>query len=315
MVVYPQLPAKMPGVLLECHVPVPDDNSPFDELNDPDWFDLADEAAHNTDLDNTDQLPPPPEVIELDDDDDIVYVPPHTATSPFVKQEPISSPATATPVTTIQPPTKSTRTSVRDHHPPRHLDDFHMFTTVVDEHRQPPEHPYHTAGGTDDDLAIQDTERMAHLCHFVLTHSATRLHLAQQGQSTKKQYGLKAGLKRFGSRGDTAVTKELSQLHTMNCFCPCDHRSLTRDDRRNALSSLIFLTEKRTGEVKARACANGSVQRQHVAKEEAAAPTVTSEAIFVKSTIYARENRDVATCDIPGAFFAGRQPGFCSHAP
>jgi hypothetical protein len=167
MVVYPQLPAEMPGVLLERHVPVPNDNSPFDELNDPDWFDLADEAAHNADLDNTEQLPPPPEVIELDDDDDIVYVPPHTATSPFVKQEPI---------TTIQPPTKSTRTSVHDRRPPRHLNDFHMFTTVANEHCQPPEHPYHTAEGTDVDLAIQDEKRMAHLCHFVMVHTATSLH-------------------------------------------------------------------------------------------------------------------------------------------
>jgi hypothetical protein len=154
MVVYPQLPAEMPGVLLERHVPVPDDISPFDEPNDPDWFDLADEAAHNADLDNTEQLPTPPEVIELDDDDDMVYIPPHTATSPFVKQEPISS--TATPVPTIQHPTRSTRLLVRDRRPPRHLDDFHLFTTVADEHRQPPEHPYHTAGGTDVDLAIQD---------------------------------------------------------------------------------------------------------------------------------------------------------------
>jgi hypothetical protein len=136
-------------------------------LNDPDWFDLADEAAHNADLDNTEQLPPPPEVIELDDDDDIVYVPPHTATSPFVKQEPI---------TTIQPPTKSTRTSVHDRRPPRHLNDFHMFTTVANEHCQPPEHPYHTAEGTDVDLAIQDEKRMAHLCHFVMVHTATSLH-------------------------------------------------------------------------------------------------------------------------------------------
>jgi hypothetical protein len=126
----------------------------------------------------------------------------------------------------------------------------------------------------------------------------------------KKQYGLKAALKRFGSCGDTAVTKELSQLHTMNCFCPCDPRSLTRDDHRNALSSLMFLTEKHTGEVKAHACANGSVQRQHVAKEEAAAPTVTSEAIFVQSTMYAHENRDMATSDIPGAFLQADNPDF-----
>ena len=178
-----------------------------------------------------------------------------------------------------------------------------MFTTVAEECHQPPEHPYHTAGGTDVDLAILDENRMAYLCHFVMVHTATSLALAQRGQPTKKQYGLKAGLKRFGSRGDIAVTKELSQFHTMNCFRPCDPSSLTREDRINALTSLMFLTEKRSGKIKARACANGSVQRKHVAKEEATAPTVTSEAIFVQATIYAHKSRDVATCDLPGAFF------------
>ena len=72
----------------------------------------------------------------------------------------------------------------------------------------------------------------------------------------------------------------------------------------------MFLTEKCTGEVKARACADGSVQRQHIAKEEAAAPTVTSEAIFVQATIYAHENRDTATCDIPGAFLQANNPDY-----
>ena len=313
----------MPGVLLKRHVPDTANPSPFDHPNEPDWSQLAEEAAHNADLDNTGQLPPPPEVIELDDDNDIVYVPPHNIVSPLVKQEPnisllsssrfgqCSSSSVQPPrVSHIPPPTQSTQTSLRDHCLPHRLDDFHLFTTVAEEHRQPPEQPYHTAGGTDVDLAIQDEERMAHLCHFVMVHTATSLTLAQQGHPTKKQYGLKAGLKRFGSCGDTAVTKELSQLHTLNCFCPCDPCSLTRKDRRNALSSLMFLTEKRSGEVKARACANGSVQCQHVAKEEAAAPTVTSEAMFVQSTIYAHETRDMATCYIPGAFLQAVNPDF-----
>jgi hypothetical protein len=37
---------------------------------------------------------------------------------------------------------------------------------------------------------------------------------------------------------------------------------------------LIFFKEKKSGAIKARSYANGSVQREHVAKEEAAAPTV-----------------------------------------
>jgi hypothetical protein len=72
----------------------------------------------------------------------------------------------------------------------------------------------------------------------------------------------------------------------------------------------MFLTEKQSGKVKAQNCANGSVQRQHVAKEEAAAPTVTSEAIFIQSTIFAHESRNVATCDIPGAFLHADNPDY-----
>jgi hypothetical protein len=47
-----------------------------------------------------------------------------------------------------------------------------------------------------------------------------------------------------------------------------------------------------------------------VAKDEAAAPKVTSEAIFVQSTIYAHGSRDVTTCDIPGAFLQADNPDF-----
>ena len=44
---------------------------------------------------------------------------------------------------------------------------------------------------------------------------------------------------------------------------------LSNEEKSKALASLIFLKEKRDGKVKARSCANGSVQREHVAKEEA----------------------------------------------
>ena len=120
MAKYPNLPAEMPGVLLERHIPVPDDQSPFDEPYEPDWFDLADEAAHNADLDTTELLPPPPDVIELDDNDaEFVYTPPHTTTSPFVKQEPTSPPPPPTPVASVLPSATSTCHSARSRRPPR----------------------------------------------------------------------------------------------------------------------------------------------------------------------------------------------------
>ena len=95
----------------------------------------------------------------------------------------------------IPPPSTSSRVSIRNPRLPGHLNDYHLFTTVAEECRQPRDFPYHTAGGTDADLAIHDEEQMAHLCHFVMVHTATSLELACQGHPTKKQYSLKAGLK------------------------------------------------------------------------------------------------------------------------
>ncbi len=47
--------------------------------------------------------------------------------------------------------------------------------------------------------------------------------------------------------------------------------------------------------------ANGSVQREYVLRDKAS-PTVISESVFITSTIDAKENRDIMTCDIPNAF-------------
>ncbi len=68
------------------------------------------------------------------------------------------------------------------------------------------------------------------------------------------------------------------------------------------LSSLIFLKEKKSGVIKACFCANGNPQREHIAKEEAAAPTIALKSVFITLTIDAKESRKVVTVDISGAF-------------
>jgi hypothetical protein len=85
-------------------------------------------------------------------------------------------------------------------------------------------------------------------------------------------------------------------------FEPQHARDLSDNDKKKALSSLIFLRQKKNGVVKARSCANGNPQREHIAKEEAAAPTVALELVFLTLTINAKEIREVVTIDIPGAF-------------
>ena len=72
----------------------------------------------------------------------------------------------------------------------------------------------------------------------------------------------------------------------------------------------MFLTEKCTGKVKAHGCANVSKQHDHIAKEEATAPTVSSATIFIQGTIFAHEGRDMATCNIPGAFLQADNPDY-----
>jgi hypothetical protein len=65
---------------------------------------------------------------------------------------------------------------------------------------------------------------------------------------------------------------------------------------------LIFLRQKKNGEVKARSCANSSSQREHIAKEEAATPTAALESVFLTLSIDAKENSEVVMIGIPGAF-------------
>ena len=62
--------------------------------------------------------------------------------------------------------------------------------------------------------------------------------------------------------------KEMQQLHDRVCFEPVKLENLTLIEKKRALESLIFLVEKKSGEVKARTCANGSIQRNWMTKED-----------------------------------------------
>jgi hypothetical protein len=69
-----------------------------------------------------------------------------------------------------------------------------------------------------------------------------------------------------------------------------------------ALSSLLFLKEKRTGKVKGRVCINGAPQRAYIPKEEAALPTISTESTFITAAIAASERRKVRCYNIPSVF-------------
>ena len=68
------------------------------------------------------------------------------------------------------------------------------------------------------------------------------------------------------------------------------------------MDSLIYLTEKKSSILKARACANGSIQKNYISKEEAMSPTAATESVLITATIDARQKRDVMIADVPNAF-------------
>ena len=112
----------------------------------------------------------------------------------------------------------------------------------------------------------------------------------------------KAGLRMFGAQGADALMKELKQLIVMNVMAGCDAHKLTREQKKKSLKYLMFLKEKRCGRIKGRGCADGRKQRVYKTKADTSSPTVSIEALLLSCMIDALEGRDVATCDIPGAF-------------
>ena len=111
------------------------------------------------------------------------------------------------------------------------------------------------------------------------------------------QYTLTKGLQVFSPLGKEAVFREIQQLHQRKVCEP----------RKASLGYLMFLKQKRSGQIKGRGCADGRKQCVHTGKEEKTSPTVATESVMLTSTIDAKEGRDVATVDIPGAFMHSDQ--------
>ena len=58
------------------------------------------------------------------------------------------------------------------------------------------------------------------------------------------QYNLKQGIAKNGKRVDKATEKELSQIHNLDALKPLDANTLTADEKKNMIASLIFYRKK-----------------------------------------------------------------------
>jgi hypothetical protein len=135
------------------------------------------------------------------------------------------------------------------------------------------------------------------------------INVAQLSQTLFTQYNVKQGLKKYGKRAEEAVLKELKQIHDREVMEPKEPENMTFEEKRNALNYLIFVKEKRCGTIKGRGCADGRKQRLWTTKSKTSSPTVSTESLFLSCVIDAKEERDVATCDIPGAFMQADMEG------
>jgi hypothetical protein len=82
-----------------------------------------------------------------------------------------------------------------------------------------------------------------------------------QASSFLQTYSLKQGIKKFGKQGIAAVHKEMKQILDQVVFEPISIEEMMKLEKKRAMESLIFLTEKRDETVNAQGCANGSTQR------------------------------------------------------
>ena len=77
-----------------------------------------------------------------------------------------------------------------------------------------------------------------------------------------QQFSLRAGIKKFGSQATESVSKELQQIHDMSTYEPMDPDKMTANQKREAMQSLLMITEKRDKRIKSRLVADGSSQRR-----------------------------------------------------
>ena len=119
-----------------------------------------------------------------------------------------------------------------------------------------------------------------------------------------EQFNMKKGINIFGSRAETEVTKELQKIHDMNTYTPINESTLTYQKIKYSLDFILFITEKRNGDIKARKVAVGSKKINYDGYDNIndPSPTVNTDSVFLMGVIYAHQCRAVAMLDTKNYF-------------
>ena len=83
------------------------------------------------------------------------------------------------------------------------------------------------------------------------------------GYILASHFSRKKGIELFGDRAENTTTKELQQIDDMGTYEPQDIPKLSKQEKRDALKYLLFITEKKDGRIKSRKYAMGNKQHTY----------------------------------------------------
>ena len=116
-----------------------------------------------------------------------------------------------------------------------------------------------------------------------------------------QMHSLRKGTELFGEKAERANMTELSQIDDFKTYRPLHKHKLGEQDRRDALESMIKVTEKRADEeghrkIKSRMVADGSKQRSHEGyeKSDGSPPTARTDRVIMTGVVDAHERRNIA---------------------
>ena len=78
------------------------------------------------------------------------------------------------------------------------------------------------------------------------------------------QLSLKAGIKCWKGKGQSAAKYEMKQLHFRSTFKPKHYRDLNEDHKKSILEYYMILKENRYGKIKGRTVEGGKKQREFI---------------------------------------------------
>ena len=124
-----------------------------------------------------------------------------------------------------------------------------------------------------------------------------------------QMYSLGKGTELFGEKAERATVTELSQIDDFETYRPLHKHELSKQDRKDALESMIKVTEKLADEeghrkIKSQMVADGSKQRSYEGYEKSngSSPTARTDSVIMTGVVDAHERRNIAIIDVENVF-------------